>query len=168
LRRALRLVARNERAVCWARRQPGWCCRTGLNCRPLPYQGSALPLSYGSRRWMRESAEKNPQGRPILATRSAGAQARGIATRRGCKKSLESGRHGRENLSRGSGCAPIQSTSARVRRWRFSRAKCGILRRNGRRQFRGLRVRVKRCRLWNLPRGVRSMSFNAFIRAGRR
>jgi hypothetical protein len=25
-----------------------WCCRTGLNCRPLPYQGSALPLSYGS------------------------------------------------------------------------------------------------------------------------
>ena len=27
-----------------------WCCRTGLNCRPLPYQGSALPLSYGSKR----------------------------------------------------------------------------------------------------------------------
>jgi hypothetical protein len=26
----------------------GWCCRTGLNCGPLPYQGSALPLSYGS------------------------------------------------------------------------------------------------------------------------
>ena len=25
-----------------------WCCRTELNCRPLPYQGSALPLSYGS------------------------------------------------------------------------------------------------------------------------
>ena len=25
-----------------------WCCRTGLNCGPLPYQGSALPLSYGS------------------------------------------------------------------------------------------------------------------------
>jgi hypothetical protein len=24
-----------------------WCCRTGLNCRPLPYQGSALPLNYG-------------------------------------------------------------------------------------------------------------------------
>ena len=23
----------------------GWCCTTGLNCRPLPYQGSALPLS---------------------------------------------------------------------------------------------------------------------------
>ncbi len=26
----------------------GWCCRKGLNFRPLPYQGSALPLSYGS------------------------------------------------------------------------------------------------------------------------
>jgi hypothetical protein len=25
-----------------------WCCRSGLNARPLPYQGSALPLSYGS------------------------------------------------------------------------------------------------------------------------
>ena len=25
-----------------------WCCRRGLNSRPLPYQGSALPLSYGS------------------------------------------------------------------------------------------------------------------------
>jgi hypothetical protein len=25
-----------------------WCCRTGLNCRPLHYQWSALPLSYGS------------------------------------------------------------------------------------------------------------------------
>src|SRR5688500_9851276 len=27
-----------------------WCCWTGLNCRPLPYQGSALPLSYSSAR----------------------------------------------------------------------------------------------------------------------
>jgi hypothetical protein len=26
----------------------GWCCQTGLNCRPLHYQWSALPLSYGS------------------------------------------------------------------------------------------------------------------------
>jgi len=25
--------------------EAGWCCTTGLNCRPLPYQGSALPLS---------------------------------------------------------------------------------------------------------------------------
>ena len=27
-----------------------WCCRTGLNCGPPPYQGGALPLSYGSER----------------------------------------------------------------------------------------------------------------------
>jgi hypothetical protein len=25
-----------------------WCCRKGLNFRPLHYQWSALPLSYGS------------------------------------------------------------------------------------------------------------------------
>ena len=25
-----------------------WCCKRGLNSRPLPYQGSALPLSYCS------------------------------------------------------------------------------------------------------------------------
>ena len=24
-----------------------WCRRAGLNCRPQPYQGCALPLSYG-------------------------------------------------------------------------------------------------------------------------
>ena len=29
-------------------RRNGWCCQTGLNCRPLHYQWSALPLSYGS------------------------------------------------------------------------------------------------------------------------
>jgi hypothetical protein len=28
-----------------------WCCQTGLNCRPLHYQWSALPLSYGSMCW---------------------------------------------------------------------------------------------------------------------
>ena len=33
---------------CWQESWRDWCCRTGLNCRPLPYQGSALPLSYGS------------------------------------------------------------------------------------------------------------------------
>src|ERR1700730_1410949 len=29
-------------------RGKNWCCQTGLNCRPLHYQWSALPLSYGS------------------------------------------------------------------------------------------------------------------------
>ncbi len=30
----------------WCSRK--WCCERGLNSRPLPYQGSALPLSYRS------------------------------------------------------------------------------------------------------------------------
>ena len=30
-----------------------WCCKRGLNSRPLPYQGSALPLSYCSIRGSR-------------------------------------------------------------------------------------------------------------------
>ena len=34
-----------------------WCCQTGLNCRPLHYQWSALPLSYGSMPGMGESAQ---------------------------------------------------------------------------------------------------------------
>ncbi len=29
-------------------RKNEWCCWRGLNSRPLPYQGSALPLSYSS------------------------------------------------------------------------------------------------------------------------
>src|SRR3984893_1814511 len=35
----------------------GWCCRWVSNLRPLPYQGSALPLSYGSAR-----SETSPAG----------------------------------------------------------------------------------------------------------
>ena len=53
-----------------------WCRRAGLNCRPQPYQGCALPLSYGgvgrgsseSRR--RREAEK--RGKPAKGlTKSA-------------------------------------------------------------------------------------------------
>jgi hypothetical protein len=52
-----------------------WCCQTGLNCRPLHYQWSALPLSYGS--VPAENRPKRPlQGGPILATRPPSAQAR--------------------------------------------------------------------------------------------
>ena len=36
-----------------------WCCQTGLNCRPLHYQWSALPLSYGSMCW---DKNRPPQG----------------------------------------------------------------------------------------------------------
>jgi hypothetical protein len=42
------------------RREKNWCCQTGLNCRPLHYQWSALPLSYGSMLRTRESAQKDP------------------------------------------------------------------------------------------------------------
>jgi integrase len=37
-------VRRNGKEI----QRDAWCCRGGLNSRPLPYQGSALPLSYGS------------------------------------------------------------------------------------------------------------------------
>ena len=35
-------------AVSTISRGVDWCCERGLNSRPLPYQGSALPLSYRS------------------------------------------------------------------------------------------------------------------------
>jgi hypothetical protein len=36
-----------------------WCCERGLNSRPLPYQGSALPLSYHSE--ARREATRAPE-----------------------------------------------------------------------------------------------------------
>ncbi len=35
-----------------------WCCERGLNSRPLPYQGSALPLSYRSARRTRSRSRR--------------------------------------------------------------------------------------------------------------
>ena len=52
-----------------------WCCQTGLNCRPLHYQWSALPLSYGSVPRIPDSAKTAATRRPILATRPPRAQA---------------------------------------------------------------------------------------------
>jgi hypothetical protein len=46
-------------------REKDWCCQTGLNCRPLHYQWSALPLSYGSM----PGSENRPK-RPLQAGRS--------------------------------------------------------------------------------------------------
>ena len=37
-----------------------WCCQTGLNCRPLHYQWSALPLSYGSVPPIKGIGQKGP------------------------------------------------------------------------------------------------------------
>jgi hypothetical protein len=42
------------------RKRLKWCCRTGLNCGPLPYQGSALPLSYGSNLVQASEAQERP------------------------------------------------------------------------------------------------------------
>src|SRR6186713_2817736 len=59
-----------------------WCCWGGLNSRPHPYQGCALPLSYSSRT-MRCRRRLNPPGRraPLafgrpLVKRERGRQAR--------------------------------------------------------------------------------------------
>src|SRR3954453_23605094 len=54
-----------------------WCCQTGLNCRPLHYQWSALPLSYGSMPGSQGIGRRGPCRRPVLATRPPLAQARG-------------------------------------------------------------------------------------------
>jgi hypothetical protein len=40
-----------------------WCCQTGLNCRPLHYQWSALPLSYGSMPRIKRIGPKGPSRR---------------------------------------------------------------------------------------------------------
>ena len=41
-------VTRSAKCLCF--HWNFWCCERGLNSRPLPYQGSALPLSYRSKR----------------------------------------------------------------------------------------------------------------------
>jgi hypothetical protein len=59
-----------------------WCCQTGLNCRPLHYQWSALPLSYGSAPGILRIGLKGPRaGRslpqgPRWRKRSAALQGR--------------------------------------------------------------------------------------------
>ena len=55
-----------------------WCCRWGSNLRPLPYQGSALPLSYGSPR-VRKLSLRAP---PALAYRPLLGKAGCLGTRR--------------------------------------------------------------------------------------
>lgn len=85
--------------VTWGLRKR-WCCRTGLNCRPLPYQGSALPLSYGSKGTRGYGPEGRDQARAVLATRSLHAQAR--LARFSGKDVGTPGRNGRKALRIGS------------------------------------------------------------------
>src|SRR3546814_3616666 len=55
-------------SACWVVlecRKEEWCCRGGSNSGPLPYQGSALPLSYGSNwRWAMAAREARIHARP--------------------------------------------------------------------------------------------------------
>lgn len=46
-----------------------WCCQTGLNCRPLHYQWSALPLSYGSMCWDKNRPPEGPTKRADICHR---------------------------------------------------------------------------------------------------
>jgi hypothetical protein len=66
---------RSARSLCFG--EGLWCCQTGLNCRPLHYQWSALPLSYGSMPGYENRPKRAPPRRPILATRPPHAQAHG-------------------------------------------------------------------------------------------
>jgi hypothetical protein len=51
-----------------------WCCRGGLNSRPLPYQGSALPLSYGSKTIGTGARRAGCDGGPEPATMTGAVQ----------------------------------------------------------------------------------------------
>ena len=59
-----------------------WCCERGLNSRPLPYQGSALPLSYRSPRVRRSLAyqiRKRKRGPSAADVRSGSLILRDLA-----------------------------------------------------------------------------------------
>src|SRR5258705_5208443 len=76
-----------------------WCCQTGLNCRPLHYQWSALPLSYGSVPRIPDSAKKPLQGGRSLPQGPL-ARKRGTGLRRRQKRP-QSGGSGRGLLQPG-------------------------------------------------------------------
>ena len=79
-----------------------WCCQTGLNCRPLHYQWSALPLSYGS---------KPQRGISLWPTRRADPchKAVGRASRGGC---VAANRAGQGDRYRGGRTAPVEGLVA--------------------------------------------------------
>jgi hypothetical protein len=62
--------------------QGKWCCRTGLNCRPLPYQGSALPLSYGSN-WRGRQSVSGDAGSTAIGSGSTQGQKTPITSPKG-------------------------------------------------------------------------------------
>ena len=62
---------------CGAREK--WCRRAGLNCRPQPYQGCALPLSYGGEKG--EAGAIAVVGRPVKPQSAAGGLTDGACRR---------------------------------------------------------------------------------------
>ncbi len=74
-----------------------WCCERGLNSRPLPYQGSALPLSYRSWPNAGPSATACPQVQGVCGIVRFLSQ-----TPCGGRISAVSGQHSKQTGSRGS------------------------------------------------------------------
>jgi hypothetical protein len=74
-----------------------WCCERGLNSRPLPYQGSALPLSYRSWPNAGPSATACPQVQGVCGIVRFLSQ-----TPCGGRISAVSGQHSQQAGSRGS------------------------------------------------------------------
>lgn len=62
-------LSRRENADLCSFPEMEWCCQTGLNCRPLHYQWSALPLSYGSMCWDKNRPPKGPTKRADICHR---------------------------------------------------------------------------------------------------
>lgn len=62
-------VCCRESADSCSLQQMKWCCQTGLNCRPLHYQWSALPLSYGSMCWDKNRPPEGPTKRADICHR---------------------------------------------------------------------------------------------------
>ncbi len=62
-----------------------WCCQTGLNCRPLHYQWSALPLSYGSMLVAGIGSGSGPPSEAFSATPEPRVQARWTLLQHHCE-----------------------------------------------------------------------------------
>ena len=75
----------------WTRGE--WCCRGGLNSRPQPYQGCALPLSYGS-----IFAGAGPERAPVSRTRRYGCSPAALSRRLAPSRTAGLGR------ANGTGC----------------------------------------------------------------
>jgi hypothetical protein len=94
-----------------------WCCQTGLNCRPLHYQWSALPLSYGS-------MQHGERIGPMAATQRGGS----------CHKVSAHASAGGGSVEENPGLLPSQTWSRprKSRDYPVREGYCGHLRRGAR------------------------------------